>query len=157
VEDPQRQKLRAVITLVAALTALVTSVTSLVKVVDKSLEQISYETLSKKITELQEDNERLHLQFAELSQPPTFTYPYPTPPPAPSASQSFPSPNSSSVSPNSIKGKHPCAPGSPFCGPAMATPPSPTPMPPEPVEVRAKPIRTAPPKWSEVQRKADMF
>jgi len=53
---PVAKSLKPIVTLVAALTALVTACTSLVKATDKTVEQVSYETLSKKIVELQEGN-----------------------------------------------------------------------------------------------------
>jgi len=45
--------LKPITAFLMALTALAASCTSLVKVADKSVEQVSYETLSKKIVELQ--------------------------------------------------------------------------------------------------------
>ena len=46
-------KIKQAVTLITAITALVTAGTSLVKAIDKSVERASYETLSEKIVELQ--------------------------------------------------------------------------------------------------------
>jgi hypothetical protein len=51
---------RQMISLIAALTALATAGTSLVKALDKSIEHASYDSLSKSIKELQNDNAKIH-------------------------------------------------------------------------------------------------
>jgi len=48
-------KVKQAVALVTAVTALVTAGTSLVKALDKSVERVSYETLSEKVVELQKE------------------------------------------------------------------------------------------------------
>jgi hypothetical protein len=51
---------KQMISLLAALAALATATTSLVKALDKSIEHASYDSLSKSIKELQDDNSKIH-------------------------------------------------------------------------------------------------
>lgn len=48
-------KVKQAVAVVTALTALVTASTALVKALDKSVERVSYETLSEKVVELQKE------------------------------------------------------------------------------------------------------
>lgn len=151
--DRFSQNTKSVVTVIVSLTAFATAATSLVKAVDKTLEQASYETLSAKIVELQDDNVRLHRTLEELveaNEEPSFKYVLPfasATPPATSAAP--PLPTASSTHAN-IKAMHPCPPGDSLCGPK-----EPVAMP-EPPPRPSLPLRAKPPSWTEVRKAADL-
>jgi len=125
--------MKSIATLVAALTALVTACSSLVKATDKSVEQVSYETLSKKIVELQESNVammKLIHEYDERIKEPV------VPPPSFSSE-----PVASAFGPTA---GHPLPPHAPtFLPPPTASTKKPPPVP-----------SVAPPSWKTIQKHA---
>jgi len=148
--------LKQLATLIAAVTALVTACTSLVKALDKSVEQASYETLSAHIVELQGDNAALHKTLDALKAEPA---PSSSAAPSTSASAAAPSPSAAppGPKPKSFTGEIPvsakkCPVGDPLCDPGPSvptfTPPPKPPLPPRP------PMRE-PPSWGDVTYRAN--
>jgi len=154
--DPKPSRffdLKTVISGIMALTALVTAATSLVKALDKRLEQASYETLSTHIADIQKDQAALREQVtalnikladrdgdgipdADAGAPPV---------PTSSASAAKPAPADA--------GTHPTASAT---HPPIVRPPAPPPQPAAVPVPMPPPVATlAPPSWNAVKAKAD--
>jgi len=139
---PVAKSLKPIISLVAALTALVTACTSLVKATDKRVEQVSYETLSKKIVETQEANAELRREVEALHGKTEED----VVPPAPLAAPS----SSAAIAPFGADAGHPLPPHVPSyfvahpASTASARRLGPPPLPPAP-----------PPPWKAIKDHAD--
>ena len=140
---PVTARLKSVATLIAALTALVTACTSLVKATDKRVEQVSYETLSRKIVETQDANaalrkemEALHGKAEEEVQPP---------PPLAAPSASVAAPFGADAG-HPLPPHVPSHPWTPPASTASARRLGPLPLPPAP-----------PPPWKAIKDHADQM
>ncbi len=153
-----RSLVALIASVIASVTALVTACTSLVKAVDKRVEQASYETLSHKIVELQDESATLRHEVALLRASPSAEAPLPPPPflaPAPSASlpMSFPDGGVPMSHPKIAGGGSPTSGGShcpaddPLCEIETRPPPS--------LPAAAPPRSSPPPSWGDVKQRAD--